>query len=181
MNNLNTLIEQVESKKKFDYLYFWGHKCEGKLTGKSCLSQWFIAPFSIDGITYPSAEHYMMASKARLFADEKILSEILQSKTPGAAKALGRQVKNYNESVWEEHRYGIVVDANFAKFSQHTELGEFLIRTGKKVIVEASPVDRIWGIGLAQNDAEAANPRLWRGLNLLGFALMDVRTQLSKG
>ena len=173
------LQEQVKKGQRFKYLCFWGHTPKQKsLVDKSCFSQWFSAPFTIDGIMYPTAEHYMMAQKAKLFADDAIFAQILQVRHPNEAKQLGRKVKNYNEQVWQEQRFDIVIQANLAKFSQHPELAKFLLATKERVLVEASPVDRIWGIGLAADDDKAEKPLQWKGLNLLGFALMQVRTQL---
>ncbi len=117
----------------------------------------------------------MMAEKAALFDDQEIRAQVLQAPTPNAAKALGRKVRGFNDQRWLQHRYDIVVRANQAKFSQNPELDEFLMRTGSRIIVEASPVDAIWGIGLAQDHADVNDPNLWKGLNLLGFALMQVR------
>jgi len=117
----------------------------------------------------------MMAEKAALFGDVETRSKILQAHTPGAVKALGRSIRNFDEAVWVANRFSIVVRANAAKFRQDPSLGEFLQHTSTCILVEASPVDRIWGIGLAQNDEKASNPNLWEGLNLLGFALMQVR------
>lgn len=117
----------------------------------------------------------MMAEKAALFDDQEIRAQVLRAPAPNAAKALGRNVRGFNDKVWLQHRYDIVVRANQAKFSQHPPLNEYLLQTGSRVIVEASPVDNIWGIGLAQDNADASNPNLWKGLNLLGFALMQVR------
>lgn len=95
--------------------------------------------------------------------------------TPEAAKALGRRVRNFDEEVWNKNRYSIVVSANAEKFTQNLELGRFLQQTGSLILVEASPVDRVWGIGLVKEDERASNPNYWAGLNLLGFALMQVR------
>lgn len=120
----------------------------------------------------------MMAEKARLFGDEVTRAEILKADGPKAAKQLGRSVKNFDDALWEEKRFEFVVEGNHAKFKQNPELGSFLIGTGDKVLVEASPLDRIWGIGLGANAASATDPRQWRGLNLLGFALMEVRSRL---
>jgi ribA/ribD-fused uncharacterized protein len=123
----------------------------------------------------------MMAEKARLFGDEAARAQILKASSPNAAKQLGRQVKHFDEQVWAESRFQLVVAGNLAKFSQNHELGNYLLGTGDKVLVEASPVDRIWGIGLAAGDAQAKNPEQWRGLNLLGFALMETRQRLQEG
>lgn len=120
----------------------------------------------------------MMAQKAALFGDDTARFEILNAASPGAAKALGRKVQGFDETQWIEHRYSIVVKANEAKFSQNAGLRRFLQQTGSRILVEASPVDRIWGIGLAAEDERVSNPNRWRGLNLLGFALMDVRNRL---
>lgn len=120
----------------------------------------------------------MMAGKALLFGDARAHQAILVAKGPGAAKALGREVRGFDEARWVAHRFGLVVEANLAKFSQNPPLAQFLASTGTKVLVEASPVDRIWGIGLARDHEDAERPARWRGLNLLGFALMDVRARL---
>ena len=176
---INDLIALQEQGQVLDYLCFWGHKQAGQGIDKSCLSQWFPAAFSIDAVRYPTAEHYMMASKARLFDDTAILNEILAAANPDMAKRLGRKVKNYDEEVWIAHRFQIVVDANYAKFSQHEKMADFLLKTGKCILVEASPVDRIWGIGLSRQDPDSQNPGKWQGLNLLGFALMEVREKLT--
>jgi ribA/ribD-fused uncharacterized protein len=176
---LTTLQEQVKDGQTYDYLCFWGHtqKAQGKVD-KSCLSQWFPAKFEIDGVKYQNTEQYMMAQKAKLFEDEDIFQKILQTDDPKHIKALGRQVKNYQDEIWIAHRYEIVVQGNLAKFSQNNHLQQFLLSTSEQIIVEASPVDQIWGIGLAADHVDAMNPLKWKGLNLLGFALMDVRKQL---
>ena len=178
MNTLEELLKQIDEGKQFNYLHFWGHKQRGLQADKACFSQWFVAPFQIDGITYPTAEHYMMAGKARLFDDQAVLKEILVTSDPDMVKRLGRKVKNYDESAWVEHRFQIVVDGNYAKFSQNQKLKQYLLSTADKVIVEASPLDKIWGTGLAQDHPDSNSPHLWQGLNLLGFALMEVRCKL---
>jgi ribA/ribD-fused uncharacterized protein len=119
----------------------------------------------------------MMAEKAALFEDRATREQVLCAASPGAAKALGREVRGFDEAVWLKSRFSIVVQANEAKFGQNPELRQFLQQTGSRVLVEASPVDTIWGIGLAHDDEKANNPNLWRGLNLLGFALMQVRSE----
>ena len=121
----------------------------------------------------------MMWSKAMLFGDEQTASQILAAGNPGEAKTLGRQVKRFDNKVWERERFGIVVTGSVAKFSQHQDLQIFLLGTGKRVLVEASPVDQIWGIGLAANDPKATDPSRWRGENLLGFALMQARETIA--
>jgi ribA/ribD-fused uncharacterized protein len=157
---------------------FWGHKPTAGRVGAGCLSQWWPAEFTVDGVAYPTAEHWMMAGKARIFADDEGLAAVLAARSPGAAKAAGRKVRGYDEQRWAGARYDIVVAGNLAKFGQHDHLREFLLATGDRVLVEASPHDRVWGIGMGPDDPDVAHPLRWRGLNLLGFALMDVREKL---
>ena len=121
-----------------------------------------------------------MASKAQVFGDAAARENILKSNNPGLAKKLGRMVEGFDESVWQQIRFECVVRANVLKFSQNAELKAFLLNTGCRVLVEASPVDSIWGIGLAADDPTCEDPNLWKGENLLGFALMQVRKRLSE-
>ncbi len=177
---LENLQELIKHGQHYQYLCFWGHTPQQEgVVDKSCFSQWYPSVFEVDGIQYKTAEHYMMAQKAALFQDEEIFEQILKAKTPNEVKALGRKVKNYQEDIWQQQRFQIVVDGNLAKFSQHKDLKQFLLKSNSQILVEASPVDKIWGIGLAADDANAKNPEAWQGLNLLGFALMEVRQQLS--
>jgi ribA/ribD-fused uncharacterized protein len=132
----------------------------------------------VDEVEYASAEHWMMAAKARLFGDAEAERRVLAAPHPKAAKAAGRGVRGFDEAAWERERYALVVEGSVHKFEQHTELREFLLGTSGRVLVEASPLDRIRGIGLAADDPRAHDPARWRGLNLLGFALMDARTRL---
>jgi ribA/ribD-fused uncharacterized protein len=170
------LIMYLAAGNKVKYLYFWGHTVKKPSdVRKVCFSQWYEAGFDIDDIHYPTAEHYMMAEKARLFKDNQALDKMLKSPHPEDAKKLGRSVIDDQEAIWKKHRFNIVVRGNQAKFSQNDDLKECLFDTGNKVLVEASPNDRIWGIGLEQSSPDAENPARWRGLNLLGFALMEVR------
>jgi ribA/ribD-fused uncharacterized protein len=164
---------------RLTYLYFWGHtpSRDGSV-GKECLSQWWVAPFTVDGVAYRSAEHWMMAQKARLFGDEDAFARIVAAGHPEEVKKLGRTIGGFDEAEWAAHRFEIVIEGNVAKFGQHPDLGAFLRSTGERVLVEASPVDRIWGIGLAAADERAADPHTWNGLNLLGFALMEARGRL---
>jgi ribA/ribD-fused uncharacterized protein len=174
----DSLLEAIAEGWEPEYLFFWGHTPKRPGLGKHVLSQWWPARFMINGEHFTSTEHYMMAAKARLFGDEETRAEILAATTPAKAKALGRKVRGFDEKVWEENRFEIVVEANAAKFGQNTDLGAFLSVTGDAVLVEASPVDRVWGIGLAADDPRAKRPAEWKGLNLLGFALMRARAVL---
>lgn len=173
------LCELCDAGEQPKYMLFWGHRPPaGGGVGKNCLSQWWPAPFTVDGVIYPAAEHFMMAGKALLSGDSEVAERIVLASDPRTAKALGRQVRGFDEQLWAEQRFGIVVAGNLAKFGQHPQLGQFLLATGDRVLVEASPRDRVWGIGLAADDERAASPRTWQGLNLLGFALMEVRHRL---
>ncbi len=177
--DLDTLLAHISQGYQPTYLFFWGHRPpqDGQI-GKHCLSQWWPASFQIDGILYPTAEHYMMAEKARLFGDIVILEKILRASGPPQVKKLGRKIRHFDDAVWQRHRFEIVVRGNQAKFGQNAALGAWLVSTQPCVLVEASPVDQIWGIGMAKSDPRAGNPAEWQGLNLLGFALMKVRQLL---
>ncbi|RSK46619.1 NADAR family protein [Hymenobacter perfusus] len=177
IRSVETLLHHLAAGAAPKYLYFWGHTSRGEL-GKEVFSQWYPAAFELDGDTYATAEHYMMAEKARLFYDEATRQAILQAPHPDVAKRLGRQIQHFDEAVWNAERFAVVVRGNAAKFGQHPALRDYLRATGSRVLVEASPVDTIWGIGLAQDHPQAADPATWRGLNLLGFALMEVRDTL---
>jgi len=142
--------------------------------------QWTRSPFNVDGTDYVCAEQYMMAEKARLFGDEAIRAQILASGSPREHKALGRRVQNFSPSIWERERVEIVVRGNLAKFSQDPALLEALLATGDRRMVEASPLDRIWGVGLRADDPRIHDPATWRGLNLLGVALERARAQLRR-
>jgi len=174
-----TIETLLEDKNPKDYLFFWGHRPskDGSIT-KTCFSQWWEAGFTVNGITYPTAEHWMMAKKAELFQDTETLAKILASASPTDAKKLGREVRNYDDKQWLANRYAIVKEGNGHKFRQNSDLKAFLLSTGNSILVEASPVDDIWGIGLPADNPKALNPATWRGLNLLGFALMEVRDEL---
>jgi len=179
--SIEQLVRALDAGEAPRFLLFWGHRPakDGRVS-QSCFSQWYEAPFEVAGITYPSAEHYMMAAKTTLFGDAQTRERILAATTPGAAKALGRQVAGFEEEVWARERVRIVVDANLGKFGQDMRLADFLLGTGEQVLVEASPVDPVWGIGMAADDPDARHPARWRGLNLLGFALMQVRDVLAR-
>ncbi|MFC0003585.1 NADAR family protein [Micromonospora siamensis] len=176
------LSDLTRTGRRVRYLHFWGHQPQrdGSI-GAGCLSQWWPAPFTVDGRTFATAEHWMMWHKAALFGDEETGERILAARHPHRAKALGRQVRGFDEATWIARRYPIVVAGSVAKFGQHDGLGAYLLGTGDRVLVEASPTDRIWGIGLTADDPRAADPADWRGENLLGFALMKARERLRDG
>jgi hypothetical protein len=120
----------------------------------------------------------MMWRKAVLFDDDEAAARVLRAATPAEAKKVGAEVRGFRAETWEAERFDVVVAGNVAKFGQHDDLRAFLLGTGSRVLVEASPLDRIWGVGLAADDPRADDPTSWRGLNLLGFALMEAREQL---
>ncbi|WP_255303613.1 NADAR family protein [Streptomyces sp. F-7] len=173
------LIEAVRAGERVKYLHFWGHRPlpDGRI-GASCLSQWWPSPFTVDGVEYATAEHWMMAAKARLFGDAEGERRVLAAGHPSEAKKAGRLVRGFDEEIWRRERFGIVVTGSEHKFAAHGGLRSFLLGTGDRVLVEASPVDRVWGIGLAVDDEAATDPARWRGPNLLGFALMEARRRL---
>ncbi|GKQ36823.1 NADAR family protein [Streptomyces sp. A012304] len=179
IDGLEALVRQVRAGARIKYLHFWGHRPlpDGRL-GASCLSQWWPSPFVVEGVTYATAEHWMMAGKARLFGDAEGERRVLAADHPSQAKKAGRLVRGFDEATWERERFRIVVEGSVHKFGSDPRLREFLLNTGERVLVEASPVDRVWGIGLAADDEAAGDPERWRGPNLLGFALMEARERL---
>lgn len=146
---------------------------------KGYLSQWHPSVFVVDGVQYNCAEHWMMAEKARLFRDKDTLAKILAADNPRLQKSLGRRVRGFKEGTWKAHRFKIVVAGNVHKFEQNPKLLRRLLGTDSRMLVEASPRDFIWGVGLRENDRRAADKKTWRGQNLLGFALMEARKILS--
>ncbi|MBT2383457.1 NADAR family protein [Streptomyces sp. ISL-11] len=178
--SVEELTAAVARGERFTYVYFWGHRPrpDGSV-GASCFSQWWPSPFTVDGTGYATAEHWMMAGKARLFGDEEAEARVLAATHPKQAKDAGRTVRGFDEERWRRHRFGLVVEGSVHKFAQDAGLTAYLLGTGERVLVEASPLDRIWGIGLAADDERAQDPARWRGENLLGFALMEARQRLA--
>jgi ribA/ribD-fused uncharacterized protein len=174
-----TLIAKIERGAAFKYVYFWRHTGAADGIGPLVFSQWREpAKFTFGGITSPSAEHNIMAEKARLFGDDAARAKIPVARSPGAAKALGRAIANFDNDVWEDNRFDIVVAGSIANFSQNPALKTYLMETGHKVLLEAAPTGTIWGVGLARDDERILDPRSWRGENTLGFALMKARAML---
>lgn len=157
-------------KIKDNYLLFW--------KTKDYMSNWHESHFEINGITFNCAEQYMMYSKAMMFNDTLVAQEVLKTTVPRDQKALGRKVSNFDNKVWEEQRFDILYEGCLAKFEQNEKLKELLLSTDDLHLVEASPYDEIWGIGLGEDHQDATNPEKWRGLNLLGEVLMKVRSTL---
>ena len=173
--NREILMEKERGSENLKFLFFWRPTVtEGKIT-ESCLSQWWMCPFAVDGITYSCAEQYMMAEKARVFHDKVMLEKIMETAHPKEMKAYGRAVQNFDEEHWNAVAYSIVKKGNLAKFSQNSALWNYLKQSRGRILVEASPRDRIWGVGMGQSNPDAQYPSKWRGKNLLGFALMEAR------
>ncbi|MGC5328305.1 NADAR family protein [Brevibacillus sp. SYSU BS000544] len=154
------------------FTFFW--------RSKSPFSQWYKASFELNGITFSSAEQAMVYGKALLFKDIEIAAQILSANEPREQKRLGRHVKNFDRSIWESHCKQIVYEANKAKFSQNPELLTALLHTGETTLVEASPDDAIWGIGLAEEDPRAKHRSQWKGTNWLGEILTQLREELKR-
>lgn len=177
--NMDDLKKAYIKGEKLRFLYFWGHTPPAdESINESCLSQWWKCRFTVNGIEYSCAEQFMMAEKARMFKDEEMLTMIMQASHPKEMKAYGRAVKNFEHKIWDGACYEIVKQASMAKFSQNPELWDFLKNTKRRILVEASPRDRIWGIGMGKNNPDAECPVKWRGTNLLGFALTETRDWL---
>jgi ribA/ribD-fused uncharacterized protein len=179
--DLNNLISDYKNGNNLEYIYFWGHhpKKDGSVS-KSCFSQWWKSSFNVGHIKYLFMEQYMMAEKARLFEDKEIEEKIMSSNDPNEIKGLGRRVRGFDEGIWNNIKYSIVVNGNYNKFMQNEKLKSFLLSTEDKILVEASPYDNVWGIQMSEDDMDIKNPELWRGENLLGFALMEVRNEIRR-
>ncbi|MEQ1699140.1 MAG: NADAR family protein [Ilumatobacteraceae bacterium] len=177
---MQQLLAAEAAGVRVKFLPFWGHTAPpAGGVGPWVLSQWFPCPFRHEDVVYPTAEHFMMAGKARLFGDDERLQLILAAATPGEAKRHGREVADFVADEWDRACVGIVRTGSIAKFGSTPELRAYLVGTGHRVLVEASPRDRIWGIGVGREHASVEQPSQWRGRNLLGFALMQARAALA--
>lgn len=152
-----------------NFVFFWGYQSPFS-NFHNC------KPFNHNGYIVYNSEQAFMLEKALMF-DKSMVSSILSARKPAEIKKLGRQVKNYNDKIWNEKRFDIMVNVLRSKFS-NPELKEKLLATEDKILVEASPYDRIWGIGLDEKSAKRIDPKYWKGQNLLGKALMLVRDEL---
>jgi len=152
------------------HIYFWGR----------IFSQWHKLGFYDEELKqrFNCAEQYMMYKKALLFGDEYIAEQIITTADPREQKALGRKIKRFEPSLWDSHRFDIVVDGNMLKFGKHPIAKNILLKTKNMILVEASPHDKIWGVGLHWNDDLILDEKNWKGHNLLGKALMRVRELL---
>lgn len=176
---INKIKARYDNGENLPLFYFWRHYTSKHGLTNSCLSQWWeLHPFTVANKTFATTEHFMMYSKAILFKDYNIANEILKNNSPHDAKKYGRKVKGFDSYVWDKVKYKIVVVGNYHKFIQHADLKSFLVGTGSNILVEASPYDRIWGVGMNASDRNITSPHKWKGDNLLGFALMEVRNHI---
>lgn len=150
-----------------DGIYFWG----------SIFSNFFFMPIRYKGIKFPTTEHAFMWEKANYFDDKIIANMILDIPHPNGAKSLGREIKNYNDKEWSKVRYDYMLEVNRVKWKM---LKDVLVLTENKIIVEASPTDRIWGVGLSQENPKILDQSNWLGENLLGKVIMQIRDELHK-
>lgn len=153
------------------HYYFW----------EGAFSNWYACSFNDpnDKNAFSNTEQAFMYHKARIFKDADIMAKILKTSDPKAVKELGRQIKNYNDELWSKLRYEVMVYVNYLKFRENAALRQMLVNTGNKVLVEASPYDKIWGVGLGEDDPLILDEKNWQGENLLGKALMEVRVMLN--
>jgi len=152
------------------FIFFWG----------GTFSQWCPSPFTIDGVEYNCTEQYMMAKKALVFGDYEALNNIMNTDQPNEQKAYGRQIKGFNADIWNRVCRKIVYDANLAKFIQNPKMKLELLKSDDREIVEASPEDRIWGIGMDENHPDILDKSKWQGTNWLGEAIMQVREKIKQ-
>ena len=179
---VQSIRDRYNAGEALRVIAFWGHTREaGKKMTKACLSQWYDCRFVVENVEYHTAEQYMMARKAERMGDRESWEKIMAAENPRDCKALGRGVRPFDPEVWDREKYGIVLTGNLAKFSQNPDLLDFLSGTGDSVLAEGSPYDGIWGVRMHAEDPDIANPNLWKGENLLGLALMEVRDILQEG
>lgn len=177
--SIETMKKENAQGKKREKIFFWGHTSEGTI-GSKCLSQWYMADFYVGHIKYCCMEQYMMSKKALLFGDKEINEQIMKSSKQGEIKSLGRKIRGFKEEIWSQFKRPIILTGNYYKFSQLENFRKFLLGTGDAMLIEASPYDRIWGIGMSAEEAEKCEIDKWKGQNLLGFALMEVRDELKR-
>ncbi|CAM9611747.1 unnamed protein product [Scytosiphon promiscuus] len=149
---------------------FWKPPC--------VFTQWEPASFQVDGVQYCSAEQYMMACKANVFGDTDIWRDIMSTSDPVQQKRLGKEVANFNHDIWNLYKVQFVLTGNYSKFTQNPDMCDQLLATGDKKLAEASPHDKVWGIGMDAFDPNVERHECWSGQNLLGKILMYVRTKI---
>ena len=143
------------------------------------MSNWYKCNFEC-GYQYSSMEQYMMHQKSLLFGDVKMAAKIMETSSVRQCKAYGRKVSNFDDTIWNGVKQIIVYNGLLSKFEQHEKLKKKLLDTGDEIIIEASPKDMIWGAGLDADDPDILDMSKWKGQNLLGFTLMQVREELRR-
>lgn len=161
-------MKNRDYKEIDNFIFFWG----------GIYSQWALKDIIINGITFNCCEQFMMYSKAKMFNDIDALNKIMMEKDPYIQKKIGRSVKGFDDSEWHKVSRDVVYRGNYAKFTQHKNLKQMLLETGTKIIVEASPYDKIWGIGMSSTNPHVTDMSKWKGKNWLGEAIMKVREEL---
>ena len=147
----------------------------------SLYSQWFTRAGLFkdeNGTVYPNAEKYMMMKKAEVFSAQDILEKMENTDNPRVVKQLGRQIENFSDEVWDKHKIDVVTQASYLKFVQNPDLLKIMMQQEKLILVEASPEDKIWGIGLHPDNDKILDEQNWNGQNLLGICLMKARQRI---
>ena len=153
------------------HMYFWG----------GIFSQWYKTSFTnVGGVIFNCAEQYMMWEKANMMKNSAFADKILSIKNPRKQKELGRAIPDFDAKKWDEIKFEIVVKGNILKFEQNPELKEILLSSENKILVEASPLDKVWGIGLHWEDDRVLDESKWQGENLLGEVIMEARKIIQK-
>jgi ribA/ribD-fused uncharacterized protein len=168
-----TTTREDERQVRQNAVYFFG---QNNKYGE--FSNWFPCRFSDGQIIFSNTEQYMMYHKALLFKDKTMADMILKTSSPKLCKQYGRRVENFNNDVWLENCERIVTNGCYLKFSQNEELKQLLLSTGNKMLVEDSPYDKIWGIGMQHTEACKTPMEHWKGENKLGKCLMEVRNSI---
>ena len=142
------------------------------------LSALYEAPIQVEGITFPTVEHYFQWSKAKQFGDADAQAKILKTPSAKSVKAYGKKVKNFDQEVWTEASERVMRTGLKAKFMQHPELLKKLRETGTRPLAEADPRRKFWGIGTSADTSKANDPTKWPGKNVMGKLLDEIRTEL---
>jgi hypothetical protein len=158
---------------KQEILYFFSKEPENKE-----FSNFYETTFKLDGVEYKSAEHAFEAIKAKTFGDDEMFGKILKAKSAQSAKSFGNKVKNFKEETWAEKQDEVMTSVLRAKFTQNLELRKKLLDTGDKLLANADPRDKYWGISTSASTEVAKTPTKWKGDNKLGKILEALRTEL---
>lgn len=177
--DVSWLKHQYDNGVRPSFLFFNVKSGEAASSKHAILSQWHPSPFVVAGDRYAHAAHWMMVQKARLFDDHQAVSDLLAGRDDSDIVKRGRNIEGFDQHRWDKVKYDIVLQGNLHKFSQHKTLQVYISSTHPMVLTEASPEDPVWGIGMHEKAPDASNPHRWNGLNLLGFALMEVRDILA--